>query len=113
MTLDEAREALKHAAVVHASAPADLATTRALCDAASTYASERLKGTRKGQMREGRTEVLPFGRSKGVSLDQAPQGDLVWVREALEGSIADELKSRWREANQRLLEAIDRELETR
>ena len=113
MTLDEAREAMLTRAVFFAGRQSDITAIRALCDAASVYAAERLKSTRKPQMKEGRNEVLPFGRERGVPLDQAQHGQLTWVRGVLAESIDDPTKSRWREANQRLLEAIDRELATR
>lgn len=58
--------------------------------------------------------LVPFGRSKGKTLDDADTKDLRWLAEvALPGSIADESKARFRASNEELLEAILAELETR
>lgn len=57
--------------------------------------------------------VLPFGRSKGTPISRAETKDLEWVAERLRESIDDPGKSRWKAANELLLEEIENELEGR
>lgn len=57
--------------------------------------------------------TLPFGRSKGVKLAEADTRDLRWTAGVLRESIDDEAKAKWRDDNEALLAAIERELQTR
>ena len=57
---------------------------------------------------EGESEVLvPFGWDKGKPLSAV--ADLTWLRRAVESSVNDPEKERWRSQNQALLDAIQAE----
>lgn len=56
---------------------------------------------------------IPFGKAKGLSVEEAQTSDLAWLRTTIEKSIADPEKARWRDNNQRLLDAITGELTAR
>lgn len=77
-----------------------------------------VKGTNGKTLRSG--AVVPFGRSRGLPIEEATKGDLEvkvaalqWVSGALRESIADPAKARWAPQNRELLAAIEAELETR
>lgn len=70
-----------------------------------------VKGTNGKTLRSG--AVVPFGRSRGLPIEEATKGDLQWVSGALRESIADPAKARWAPQNRELLAAIEAELETR
>lgn len=57
--------------------------------------------------------TIPFGRSKGTSLEEASPNDLRWCADALRKSIDDVTKQRFRAENERALAAIEKELESR
>ncbi|WP_053235954.1 hypothetical protein [Sandaracinus amylolyticus] len=61
----------------------------------------------------GSSMILPFGRAKGTTIGTADDEDLEWVANALARMVEDPQKSRFRDDNQRLLDAIDRELARR
>lgn len=93
----KARDALHHAAIAYgkATAPKPGVVTSA--------------GGRT--LRSGKT--IPFGRSKGMAIEEAETKDLSWVAGALRESIDDPKKERWRADNVELLSAIEAELEGR
>lgn len=63
------------------------------------------------QLRSGLT--IPFGNSKGKPIEEATPKDLEFIANALRQSIDDPAKGRWREANEKLLDGIEKELQTR
>lgn len=113
MNLDEARDALAAQAKLFAiGLPAD-EPMRALCLAAQVYVAEWQKAKPKAQTRESTSLKIPFGRSKGVALNEAKVDDLKWVSGILSENIGDPTKARYRDSNEKLLAAVDRELATR
>ncbi len=110
MSLDEARNSLKDAALAYAcSSNGDI---KHLCMAALAYAEERSKVAPKPQTL--RVEmVIPFGRSKNTPISAAETKDLEWVAGALQKSIDDPAKERWADGNRQLLQAIESELSKR
>lgn len=97
-------------------------SAQALADAAIEWATVkghggaeakpgRIVGTGGRELRCG--VVMPFGRSKGVAIEEADAKDLAWVAKALGESIDNPEKQRWRAANVATLEAIEKELATR
>lgn len=120
MTTDDALGLVRTklaAAALEFKGSGDVGSLEALCRAAVEYGAEREKLRPKvgpsAQTREAHGTTLPFGRSKGVKLAEADTRDLRWTAGVLRESIADAAKERWRAANVELLEAIERELETR
>lgn len=112
MSLDNARSALYQAARLFAQQE-NTETERFLCNTASSYAAERIKAAPRAQTKEATSLTMPFGKDKGLPLSEAKTGNLRWMAEVLRESIADETKAKWRNSNQTLLEAIERELESR
>ncbi len=90
----------------------DKASAEKLSNAARSYAAAAGGGGAKpsGQ-RSGK--LIPFGRSKGVAIEDAETKDLQWVAQALAASIEDPEKERWRNSNIELRDAIEQELESR
>lgn len=93
---------------------------QALFRAADTYAravwaSKTGKGGTKTSTGRGRRSgvVCPFGREKGVPIEEAKTDNLRWLVEALSNSIDDPQKARWRADNIKTLNAIEAELRTR
>lgn len=70
-----------------------------------------VKGTNGGTLRSG--QVVPFGRDKGVPIEEADTKSLQWLAGAMRESIADPSKEKWAAKNRQLLDAIEVELETR
>lgn len=99
------------------------AQAQALSNAAKTWAavadaetskpktSGRVVGTRGNVLRSG--EVVPFGNSKGKPIEEESDKSLEWLRNAIASSVDDPSKERWREKNQKLLDAIEAELDAR
>ena len=112
MNLDQAREQLIMSARA-LKADNDIDGVRHLCDAASVYAKERIKASPRPRMKEATTLTLPFGREKGVRLNEAKTNNLQWVASAIKETLDDPAKEKWRAQNVTLLEAIERELESR
>lgn len=109
--------ALSGAAALHVADPDDLAAKKALADAADAYSKARAaargaSGAKPAQVGASGV-VMPFGRSKGVAIEGATVNDLRWVANALAQSIDNPDKARWRDENQRVLDAIQRELDKR
>jgi hypothetical protein len=114
MGLDDAREALKRAAIEFAAGDIDEPESiKALCIAAIAYAAERAKLAPRAQAKEASKVVLPFGKEKGLPLTEAKTDNLEWTIGVLRTSIDDPNKARWADDNRRLVEAIERELATR
>jgi len=92
----------------------DTEAAKALSDAALAYAAARggPKPAHPVAYADG-GPVVPFGRSKGTPITKANERDLQWVLGALQKSIDDPEKARWRESNEALAEAIRSELEAR
>lgn len=90
------------------------AAAQGLAEAAVEWA--RAKGWREPRA-EGAPQsgavLPPFGRQKGQPIAGAETADLRWYAGALQRSIDDESKARWRDANQAVLDAIETELEGR
>lgn len=117
--LDGAREALRHAAANYAPAyPNPGPEWDDLCRAALTYAEAR----RMAQGEAARTQsyagpksgvVLPFGQSKGLDVTEAKTNDLEWISGALQTSIDNPDKERWRQSNETLKAAVDAEIARR
>lgn len=63
------------------------------------------------QIRSG--EVCPFGKSKGVPIEELEERDLHFIIKAMQDSLDDPSKDRWREKNEKLLNACEKELGTR
>lgn len=55
--------------------------------------------------------TFPFGRSKGRPIAGASLADLQWVGERVAQSVADPSRARYREQDEKLLAAINAELE--
>lgn len=85
----------------------------ALCQSAEEFAKARWaqKAPAAGPKPSG--FVVPFGKSKGVSLAEASKKDLEWLASILPENIADPTKAKWSGKNQELLAAIEAELATR
>lgn len=115
MTLAEAWHALTLAAEEYARGVNERSRNE-LHRAAITYAQHREtpKPRPTGVADHRTTEaVIPFGRSKGKPINEASTRDLEWVLGALEKSIDDPAKARWRDSNQATADAIRDELEGR
>jgi hypothetical protein len=98
--------------------PKDRKTATALHNAALKYASlfprgqgEQVRGTNGGVKRSGFTS--PFGRGKGQPIEELGNSDLDWLTNAVRESVNDPAKDRWRDKNQALLDALEREQATR
>ena len=118
MSSDEATKAAWRELQVAATAfgkstTGDTEAAKALSDAALAYAAAR-GGPKPQRAATGDGgHVLPFGRSKGLPITKATPADLQWVLGALQKSIDDPEKARWRDSNEALAEAIRNELEAR
>lgn len=111
---DKAWTALCVAATNFAGDAFDKAKVKALSNAAIQWAAAcagAVTGTNGQKLRSG--AVMPFGRSKGVAIEEATTKDLKWTANALSESIIDPDKARWRDANELLLKAIQKELAAR
>jgi hypothetical protein len=87
---------------------------QALSEAAKAWASAAREGAPQRATTTGDDgPQIPFGKSKGTPITKADERDLKWVLGALQKSIDDPEKARWRESNEALAEAIRSELETR
>lgn len=69
------------------------------------------RGTNGNKLRSGKT--LPFGRQKGVAIEEVDDENLRWVLGRVRESLDDPSKDRFRAANAELADAIEKELETR
>ncbi len=112
MSLDSARDALAVAAKTHATINT-VDTLQALCAAASAYHLERVRAAPKAQTKEATTLTLPFGFEKGKPLNEAKTTSLKWVANAVREGLDNPDKANFRAANVALIEAIERELESR
>jgi hypothetical protein len=116
---DEATKAAWRALQVAATAfgkstTGDTEAAKALSDAALAYAAARGGGAKPQRAATGDDGPrIPFGRSKNLPIAKADAKDLQWVLGALQKSIDDPEKARWRESNEALAEAIRSELEAR
>lgn len=114
--LSEKRSALYGAAKLYAAEPND-ETGRALCMAASAYAEARLLAvsgaTAAARQQQRREAVVPFGRSKGKPLSAVTRSELEWLLGAVEASLADPTKERFRTANEGLRDTVRAELSRR
>lgn len=115
--LEAAFNALTNAAEHWAANLGESDAASRLAKAADEYARAKwasktgANGTKRGERPStSASTTLPFGRSKGVTLADAKDGDLRWCLGAVEKSIDDESKARWRDANVALRDAIDAEL---
>ena len=119
MSLADKREALKHAAANYAPKyPEDGAELIELCRAAVAYSEARLASAGVKTAAPKRIEgasgaVVPFGLNKGKPIEEATDKDLRYLSTAMQRSIDDESKARFKEANAKLKAAIDNELSTR
>jgi hypothetical protein len=86
---------------------------QSLSEAAKAWASASREGAPQRAATTGDGPVIPFGRSKGLPITKADAKDLQWVLGALQKSIDDPEKARWRDSNEALAEAIRSELEAR
>lgn len=112
------RETLKHAAANYAPHyPEDGDTLTALCKAAAEYAEARLASAKQREpqsfARPKSGVLVPFGRAKGMDVTEASDDDLRWISGALQTSIDNPEKERWRQGNVDLKAAVDSELRTR
>lgn len=113
------RETLKHAAANYAPKyPEDCEELTTLCKAAAAYAEARLASAGVKTAAPKRIEgasgaVVPFGKHKGEPIETATDKDLAYLSTAMQRSIDDPTKERWRESNAKLKAAIDAELSTR
>lgn len=125
--MSQARKAawaeLAKAAAAAAKSDFMAAESRALSEAACAWAAQNgytrvtgaptppVLGTNKRTLRSG--HVVPFGRSKGTPLEEAARPDLEWLEGAIQASVDDPEKERFRAKNVELLEAIRAELASR
>lgn len=113
--LDQRREELFAMAERFVAGGKTMELQRGLCDSASAYDKERQAHFKPQQTAEAGKFVVPFGRSKGVPIGEADTKDLGRVLEAMRESekLNDPSKARFRADNEKLIAAIERELETR
>lgn len=115
--LDDARSTLVGAAIEITSGTwTEPALVRALCESARAYtaAYESQRAEAKPKATTSRSgQVVPFGKSQGVPIEEATTKDLRYLEGAIAGSVDDEGKAKWREKNVALLDAIRAELGTR
>ena len=57
--------------------------------------------------------VVPFGKNKGMPVEETSDKDLRYLSDAMARSIDDMSKERWRDSNQKLKDACDAELRRR
>jgi hypothetical protein len=57
--------------------------------------------------------VVGFGRNKGQPVSSLEPSDLEWYRNAYAENIDNPERAKWRDANQRILDAIEAEIERR
>lgn len=118
----QAWQALVDAAAKATELGFDQTSGRVLSDAAKQWASRNgyvqavgsaapVRGTGGRQLRSG--QVMPFGRSKGVPIEEVEASDLEWVLGRVRESVDDPEKQRWRVANAQLADALQKELATR
>lgn len=110
------RETLKHAAANYAPKyPEDCEELTTLCKAAAAYAEARLAsaGVKTAAPGSKSGVLLPFGKSKGLDVVDAKTDDLQWISGALQTSIDNPEKERWRQGNIDLKAAVDAELRKR
>lgn len=114
MTYEEAWRSLEAAARDYASTGA-MDQAKILADAASAYATARAKNTKAPHpaVSAGADVLLPFGRSKGKPLSEAPTNDLKWILGVIRESLDDPKKTRFRGENEKLCADIEAELESR
>lgn len=126
---DDAAVALSHAAASYHEGgypstvgPEFEALSRAACDWARfgfadisraigpnvRHVSELVRGDGE---RSGLT--VPFGKNKGRPIEETDDKDLRYLSTAMQRSIDDEAKARFKESNAKLKAAIDNELATR
>lgn len=89
----------------------DAAKAWAAASNATAPKSGAVRGTNGNTLRSG--QVVPFGRTKGLPIEEAETKDLQWLAGAMRESIADPAKEKWAPKNRELLDAIEHELETR
>lgn len=112
------RQLLDHAIEFATGDVSDAHVQRRHLELADAYARARWAAATGSSGRKDRKPstsslTLPFGRSKGQTIGASPSGDLQWVAEALRTSVGDPAKARWRTDNQKLLAAIECELNQR
>lgn len=114
--ITEAWAALSSAARQFNDDPTDPEYKRRLSDAALAWGAAKrgVTATAPSAPAASNTNItLPFGRSKGRPLREAPTDDLKWILPKIQHSVDDPEKARWRDANAALVEAIQAELELR
>lgn len=88
-----------------------------LADAADAYAKARWMSRSKSKPSTGKGAlsgvVLPFGKEKGVAIEEAKRHNLEWVASAVRENIDDPQRATFRVKNIALLDAIEKELATR
>ena len=106
--LDDKRNGLAASAIDYSDRRDDTAL-KALCLAATEYADAR----RAAAQPSDKGHTIPFGKSKGTPISAATKRDLEWVAGALERSIEDPERAKWKASNAALLGAIHAELARR
>lgn len=105
--------ALQAAASTHASVGTK-ETGQVLSDAAKAWGLATGQRPPAAPRVVGDGDVLvPFGRQKGQPISACEVKDLEWLAQALLKSIGDPDKARWKDDNQRLVDAIEAEIERR
>lgn len=79
---------------------------------ASLQMTQTSRGGSGGRSRRS-GKTVPFGRSKGLPIEEATTKDLTWLAEVLRESIDEPAREKYREQNAALLSAIEAELESR
>lgn len=105
------------AAAVNYAATRDMREAKALRDAAEAdtrarWAERTGKGGESPKRGQG-VVLMPFGKEKGVPINEADKRNVQWVRDRIAESIDEPGKERWRAQNVTLLEALDAELASR
>lgn len=111
--LEQRREEMFAAAERFVAGGKTLELQRTLCDTASAYGDERKKHFRANQNQEAEEFTVPFGRTKGTKLSAANTGDLEWLLGVMKTRLDEPDKASFREKNEKLIAAIEREIETR
>lgn len=118
--LDGAREALRHAAANYAPCyPNPGPEWDDLCRAAIAYAQARsaaqdaVKSGAPSYAGPRSGAVVPFGKTKGLPIEEETTKGLLYLRDAIQRSLDDTSKARWADANRTLKAHIEAELARR
>lgn len=115
--LRDSEEALLKQAIDYACGDvADHDAKKALFLAADNYARVRWAMATAGRTKTPKARsgfTMPFGRSKGLAIEDAQRSDVEWMLSKIEQDIDDPEKARFRAKNVAFRDALDAELASR